>query len=423
VGDTITAQPGTWAGLQPIRFGYQWRVCDALGGACSFVATGRTFQLRPSDVGHTFRVLVRAVSGSGGGATVVYLSYALSNATGAVGPTIASPVNTSSPTISGTARQGEMLTARPGSWRGAQPIHFTYQWQRCGHDGGSCANVSGATGQIFRLEREDVGHRLRFSVLAVNRFGFSSAVSDLTNVVEEAPPPPPPSVPGPANTVVPTIGGSAVQGSTLTANPGTWQGAQPISMSYQWDRCDANLNSCPSINGATSRTYTLTSADIGQRLVVRVTAKNVGGTSVAKSAPTAAVQTPPPLPPTTTKFMSVTRVALPSRLVVDNLQFNPDRLTSRSAPFVARFHVSDVNSGRPVAGALVYAVGVPFNRLSAQPEATTGQDGWATITFRVLPTFQLHKGNLLTMFVRARKPGGSLLAGVSTRRLVALRIG
>jgi hypothetical protein len=121
--------------------------------------------------------------------------------------------------------------------------------------------------------------------------------------------------------------------------------------------------------------------------------------------------------------MPATQVALPSRLVVDNLQFNPSRLTSRSAPFVARFHVSDVNSGRAVAGALVYAVGVPFNRLSNQPEAITGQDGWATITFRVQPTFQLRKGNLLTMFVRARKPGGSLLAGVSTRRLVALRVG
>jgi hypothetical protein len=422
VGATITAQPGTWIGPQPIRFGYQWRICNAKGGSCNFAATGRTFQLRPSDAGHTFRVFVRASSGSGGGATVVYLSYALSDATGAVGPIASGPANTAAPTIAGTARQGETLTAQPGSWRGVQPIHFSYQWQRCGHDGRGCENVHGATGQTFRLEHEDVAHTLRVAVLATNQYGRGSALSGPTDVVAEAPPPPPPAIPGPANTVVPTLTGSAVQGSTLTANPGTWQGPQPISIAYQWDRCDANVKSCPAINGATGRTYTLTSADIGQRLLVQVTAKNAGGTSVARSAPSAVVQAPPP-PPTTTKFMPATQVALPSRLVVDNLQFNPSRLTSRSAPFVARFHVSDVNSGRAVAGALVYAVGVPFNRLSNQPEAITGQDGWATITFRVQPTFQLRKGNLLTMFVRARKPGGSLLAGVSSRRLVALRVG
>ena len=69
------------------------------------------------------------------------------------------------------------------------------------------------------------------------------------------------------------------------------------------------------------------------------------------------------------------------------------------------------------------AVGVPFDRLSKEPETATAVDGWATISFQVLPTFTLRPGNLVVIFVRVRKPGESLLAGVSTRRLVSVRVG
>ena len=66
---------------------------------------------------------------------------------------------------------------------------------------------------------------------------------------------------------------------------------------------------------------------------------------------------------------------------------------------------------------------MPFDRLSSESEVVTGTDGWATITFQVLPTFHLRRGNLVVVFVRARKPGGDVLAGVSARRLVSVRVG
>jgi hypothetical protein len=51
------------------------------------------------------------------------------------------------------------------------------------------------------------------------------------------------------------------------------------------------------------------------------------------------------------------------------------------------------------------------------PETATDSTGWATIQVRPTRNMPLRRGDLV-MFVRARKPGDNLLAGVSTRRLV-----
>jgi hypothetical protein len=185
------------------------------------------------------------------------------------------PSNSVSPTISGNARQGELLTSDPGGWAGTTPLVFARQWQRCG--GFGCINVLGATGSTYTLTADDVEHKMRLSVTASNPYGSDTAFSGLTATIVAAP----------SNLQPPTVAGTARDGETLTATPGSWSGTLPIDYSYQWQRCDGG--GCADIVGATATDYTLTGEDVGSTIRVRVTATNTGGSTAAESQPTAAV--------------------------------------------------------------------------------------------------------------------------------------
>ena len=200
-------------------------------------------------------------------------------------PTAVAPANTSPPTVSGTAQAGQTLTVDPGAWSGTAPLSFAYQWRRCDGGGNTCADISGATGASYTLATADVGSTLRAVVTASNVAGSSAATSAATAVVAATP------VPAPANTSLPTISGTPVQGQTLTASPGSWTNAG--SYAYQWRRCDSTGASCADVSGATAQTYALVSADVGATLKVAVTAKNATGSTTATSASTAVITAQP----------------------------------------------------------------------------------------------------------------------------------
>jgi hypothetical protein len=111
----------------------------------------------------------------------------------------------------------------------------------------------------------------------------------------------------------------------------------------------------------------------------------------------------------------VTSVTLPARLVIDGVRFTPGLVTSRTRPVSVRVHVSDTR-GFWVRGALVFGRSTPLVT-STPPEQATNQSGYATLTMFPRATFPLKRGFHVQFFLRTRKEGDSLLAGVSSRRL------
>jgi len=93
------------------------------------------------------------------------------------------PENTEPPRVVGTAQDGQLLAAKDGEWTGEDPTAFTYQWQGCDANGANCANISGATGKVYRVLTADVGKRLRVQVTAKSSTGSSTAASQPTSAV------------------------------------------------------------------------------------------------------------------------------------------------------------------------------------------------------------------------------------------------
>ena len=329
----------------------------------------------------------------------------------------AAPANTATPTISGTPQEGSTLTASNGTWSGS-PTGYAYAWGRCDQNGDACAAIAGANAATYQAQSADVGHTIRVTVTATNADGSTSATSAPTAVVS--------SKSAPGNTQPPTISGTPQVGSTLTAANGTWSG-NPTGYAYAWSRCDQTGSSCANIGGATANTYQLKQVDAGATLRITVTATNSAGSTSATSVPTAVVQSPPPTtvngcPTSGSGAIQIGDVNPPARLVIDRESLAPGVVTPGARTLQLVVHVSACN-GRPVQGANVYAAGVPFNQYSVPPEGTTASNGNVTLTMNQLSGFPAaRRQQLFVVFLRARKPGDPVTAGISTRLLVSFPV-
>lgn len=263
----LTAKPGTWA-PSGVALSYQWR----RDGKSIKGATAAGYRLTAADRGA--KISVKITGKKAGYGTVSTTSVSTAKV-GAAQPVTAPSVKT---TISGTARVGEKLTAKTGTWKPSS-VKPAYAWLRDGKP------IAGATKSTYTLTAADLGARISATVTGTSPAYLpvtkaSAATAEVAAGVLSATP-------------KPTLSGTARVGQELTATAGTWKPSS-TKLAYTWLRDGAP------IAGATASTYTLAAEDLGAKVSVTVTGSKSGYTSVsATSSATAAVKIgrfSPPVP-------------------------------------------------------------------------------------------------------------------------------
>jgi hypothetical protein len=325
------------------------------------------------------------------------------------------PNNTAEPEVTGTPRVGQVLRASRGSWTGTEPIDYDFRWYRCtgrgAPDASDCRRITNASDATYVLRQADAGFRIRAQVVATNDDGSDTATSNPTAVITSA---------RPTNTSEPSISGNAVVGSRLQANRGQWAGDQPITYSFVWLRCAGNGDNCSEIPGSNDIDYEVRDSDTGRTLRVRVIARNDRGSTSAISNPTATVRAQQPPPEPTGAIPVGNLQAAGDRLVVAQVNFSPNPVTSRTAPITVRVRITARNN-RPVSGAAVFMRATP--RVVQGQTLQTQADGVATLTLvpnRLFP--QPRNGFNVQFFIKASRPGDPSLGGIAGYRLVQVRL-
>ncbi|MBX0300438.1 hypothetical protein K2F54_10665, partial [Cryobacterium sp. 1639] len=245
VGVKLSAAPGSWSVGAP-SFTYQWfRNGTAISGA-----TVGTYTPVAADV--STKLSVRVTAKQDGSKEAAASSVAYTVAAGSLG----SPPK---PTVSGQAVVAQTLTAKPGTWMAGTKL--TYQWLRDG------TAISKANASTYTLTAADAGKKLAVKVTGtLAGYTGASTTSTPTKAVAVAT----------LTRGTPTMSGSVVVGQTVTAKPGTWTAGTKLT--YQW------LRDGTAISKATASTFTLTAADVGKKLAVKVTGTLAGYTTVTLSS-------------------------------------------------------------------------------------------------------------------------------------------
>ncbi|OUE24388.1 sialate O-acetylesterase [Clavibacter michiganensis] len=240
-------------------------------------APGRRSRLHLTGAALAVALVLSAVALPADVAGAASREAAASSSTAARMPSAAKPAvpftASPTPTITGKALVGKVLTAVPGVWKPVGAV-FSYQWFA------GDAAIPGATRKTYTVAAKDLGRAISVRVIAT-RTGSIAADRRSAGTAAVA-------LPEFTSAAAPTIAGTLVVGSTLTVRPGGWS-PSPV-LSYAWSR-DGIL-----IAGATASTYKLTPADAGARITVSVTGTRTGvQTRTTKSAATKAVA-PAPVP-------------------------------------------------------------------------------------------------------------------------------
>ncbi|WP_277209791.1 hypothetical protein [Isoptericola croceus] len=244
VGNRLTAKPGKWA--TGTTFSYTWRV----GG--KKVASGKTFTPKKKHLGKKVTVVVK---GKKSGTTVTRQSAAKKVSKGVF--------TAPKPKITGTAKVGGTLTAKPGGWK-PKPAKLRYQWMANGKA------IKGATSKKYKIKAAQQGKRITVRVKGT-RSGYKNRtrVSAATAKV----------VRKPRITTQPTsvaVDAGKTAKMTVSATGG--------GLKYQWQRRPLEGGTWKNLSGKTSRTLSFKAKAKDTLSEYRVVVKNAAGTVRSKPA-------------------------------------------------------------------------------------------------------------------------------------------
>ena len=262
VGETLTADTSGIAdndGLTNVSYDYQWIRNDGSSDTDIQDATGSTYTLAAADEGKTIKVKVSFRDDADNEETL----------TSAATTSVAARPNqvaTGAPSISGTAQVGETLTADTAAIDdadGLTNVSYSYQWIR--NDGSSDTDITGETDSTYTLEVVDEGKTVKVRVSFTDDANNDETLTSTASAPVAARPNQP-------ATGQPTISG--VPRTTKTLDVSTYRirdpdGLDNASFSYQWLTGDGTTYT--DITGATGRSYTIKTADVGKSIKVMVT--------------------------------------------------------------------------------------------------------------------------------------------------------
>jgi probable HAF family extracellular repeat protein len=278
-GQTLTATANAVSDGDGGKTTYQWQVLVGLNWVAIAGATHATYSVTEAVESDQIRVLATFTDDTGQAVSATSL------------PT--TPVLDVTPmlsvTVTGTAQEGQKLTAHPLVTSDGDGGATTYQWQKL--VGTVWTNIAGATASTYQVIELDEGSQLQVAAIFTDDTGqTASATGAATAAVIDIKP-----------TLSVTVSGTAQDGQTLTA--AAIANDLDALIGYQWQQLTGGT--WTDIAGATGSTFAITEANEGSRLRAVATSSDSDGSgtsatstataSVLDSAPSVTVPNPPSL--------------------------------------------------------------------------------------------------------------------------------
>jgi len=166
----------------------------------------------------------------------------------------------STPTIS-IDGNGLMATSLVSTVTADPGVKIAYQWLRDG------VIINSASRSLYTIKADDTQHLISLKV-TLSKLGYTTLIASSSSITA--------SQGTIFSTPTPLIGGVATVGKTIIATPGSWDSG--VKLTYQW------LRNGVLIQGATSKSYKLSSADLGKAITVGATGTKAGYASVTKQS-------------------------------------------------------------------------------------------------------------------------------------------